>query len=71
MSDKAPEARITLEYIGPANQDWFDREEQHMVPLVAGQRYQIPESLAAFWLEQSPGHWKRPDAKKSSAAAKE
>lgn len=62
--------RVTLEYCGPANQEWFDRSENKQVLLVAGRRYQIPEPIAAFWLGQQTGHWKRP-APRETAATKE
>ncbi len=56
-----------LEYIGPANQEWFDAEgNKHQ--LVAGRRYQIPDAIAAFWLDQNTGHWQRPEPPKVAAA---
>jgi hypothetical protein len=63
--------KVTLEYTGPPNQEWFDRDADKQVSLVPGRRYQIPEPLAAFWLEQNTGHWKRPEATKAKAAVKE
>lgn len=66
MSDKAPEAVVSLEYIGPHGQDWFSPEGEHF-KLVAGQRYPVPVSLADYFCKANASHWKRPDG----AAAKE
>lgn len=66
------ETRVTLEYIGPPRQEWRDGDKT--VELVAGRRYQIPEAIAAFWLGQNTGHWKRPDpppVKREASTAKE
>ena len=61
--------KVTLEYIGPANQEWFDGDKQ--VSLVPGRRYQIPEALATYMVEHDTGHWKRPEPPKAKAAVKE
>jgi hypothetical protein len=62
--------KTLLEYCGPAMQEWID-PEGNRITLVAGRRYQIPEAIAAYWLDQQTGHWKRPDSPKGTAAAKE
>jgi hypothetical protein len=60
---------VTLEYIGPANQEWYDGDKT--VSLVPGRRYQIPEALATYMVEHDTGHWKRPTPPRATAAVKE
>ena len=60
--------RITLEYIGPPNQEWFDPAAQKQVTLVAGRRYPIPADIAEEWLKADT-HWKRPEPARASGAA--
>lgn len=62
--------KVTLEYIGPSKQEWFDGERQ--VELVAGRRYQVAATLADYMVEHDTGHWKRPaPPKREPVAAKE
>jgi hypothetical protein len=63
--------KVTLEYIGPPNQEWYDEGKQ--VKLVAGRRYQVEATLAEYMAEHNPRHWKRPDLQKreDAIAAKE
>jgi len=66
----APPSTVSLEYIGPANQDWFDEEGQRHT-LTAGRRYTVSASLGAYMAEHDPQHWSRPAAPKASDAVKE
>ena len=59
--------QITLEYIGPPNQECFD-EAGNKLSLVPGRRYQVNAVLAAYRVEHDANHWKRPD---HTTAAKE
>lgn len=68
MAEKAVE-KVTIEYIGPPNQEWFDGERN--VALIAGRRYSVESSLAQYMVEHDTGHWKRPDPPKAPAAVKE
>ena len=62
--------KVTLEYIGPPKQEWFDGEQ--MRELVAGRRYQVDATLAQYMVEHDTRHWKRPDPpKRETAAVKE
>ncbi len=60
--------KVLLEYIGPANQEWFDGVKQ--LTLVPGRRYQVNAGLAQYMVEHDTGHWKRPDPPAKDAAAK-
>lgn len=60
------ELKVTLEYIGPPHQDWYDGDK--LVTLVPGRRYQVAESLAAYLAEANSTHWKRPEAPKAAKA---
>jgi hypothetical protein len=65
-----PAKKDTLEYIGPSRQEWFDGEK--MTELVAGRRYQVDATLAAYMVEHDTRHWKRPDPpQRETAAVKE
>jgi hypothetical protein len=62
--------KVTLEYIGPPNQEWFDGDKT--VQLVAGRRYQVEEQLASYLVERNTRHWKRPaPPQRETAAVKE
>jgi hypothetical protein len=63
MSDT--QKTVTLEYIGPARQEWHDGDKS--VQLVAGRRYPVEATLAAYMVEHDTGHWKRPDSPKPAA----
>jgi hypothetical protein len=64
------EKKVTLEYIGPPHQDWYDGER--IITLVAGRRYQVDATLAEYMVERNPRHWKRPEPPtRETAAAKE
>jgi len=63
------EKKLTLEYIGPANQEWYDGDTTRQ--LVPGRRYQIPEALGLYMVEHDTGHWKRPAPPQAKAAVKE
>jgi hypothetical protein len=58
---------ITLEYIGPPGQVMFDADGKQ-VSLVAGRRYPVEASLAAYRLERDHNYWKRPDPPQPAAA---
>lgn len=60
--------KVTLVYIGPADQDWFNEGRQ--ITLVAGRRYQVESALADYMVEHDTRHWKRP-ASRETAAVKE
>lgn len=48
----APEARVSLEYVGPPEQSSPDHG-----PLVAGRRYQMAADLAAYLSATHPDYW--------------
>jgi hypothetical protein len=58
------EQKVTLEYIGPVDQEWFDGTA--MMKLIAGRRYQVAEPLATYMVEHDTRHWKRPAPPKAS-----
>lgn len=62
------EALVTLVWIGPSgNQEWTDHDgTKHL--LVAGRRYQVEATLAAYMVEHDSSYWKRPDPPTREAA---
>ncbi len=59
--------KVLVEYIGPANQEWFD-EEGAKHSLVAGRRYPVSATLGTYMVEHDVNHWKRPETPKAPAA---
>jgi hypothetical protein len=61
--------KVLLEYIGPSGAVMFDETDRtRPIELVAGRRYQMSDTLAAFRLEKNR-HWKRPEPPKREPAA--
>jgi hypothetical protein len=59
---------VTLEYIGPSGAVMFDETDRtRPIELVAGRRYQMSATLAAYRLERDTRHWKRPASAETAA----
>jgi hypothetical protein len=60
-----PIKTVSLVWVGPEGHYWPHVDQT----LVAGQRYQVEESLAREIVKASPDHWQRPAQPKAQANA--
>ena len=58
--------KVALVWTGPDGHVWPYHDET--LTLVAGQRYQVEESLANYLAKTHPDHWQRPAPPKPQAA---